>query len=154
MLQHVLLLLSSAQDPEPVAEIRWHADRCATPDVVTAMATTRQFRQLSPGQSTIAFYGDAPLGNRLLGTARFVGFEPLVGKRGRELYAESALYSGGAHPPEIKGMLLLRDVRVAAPGASLLELRGVITKTGEPLTVENLPDGAARLVVYYRRAAV
>ena len=151
MLQHALLLLSSQHEPEPAAEIRWHATRCATPGAVTAMATTRQFRQLAPGQSTVAFYADAASENRLLGLGRYMGFESLRGKKGQELYSTSELYGGGGHPPGIVGMLLLQDVREAAPGSTVRDLNGIITSSRKPLAPENLPEGAARLLIYFHR---
>jgi hypothetical protein len=115
------------------------------------MATTRQFRQLAPGQSTVAFYADAASGNKLLGVGRYVGFESLRGKKGQELYSTSELYRSGAHPPGIRGMLLLRDVREAAPGSTVSDLRGIITSSGKALAQENLPEGAARLLMYFHR---
>jgi hypothetical protein len=115
------------------------------------MATTRQFRQLAPGQSTVAFYADASSDNRLLGVGRYVGYESLRGKRGQELYSTSELYRGGMHPSGIRGMLLLADVRQAAPGSTVSDLNGIITSSRKPLAPENLPEGAARLLIYFHR---
>ena len=152
MLEHALLMLSSGVEPDPVEEIRWHAARCATPRDVTAVAITRNPRQLSSGYSKVAFYGDASLDNRLLGTGTFVGFEPIPGREGEKRLAESDLYAGGARPAKVKGMLLLRDVREAPAGTSIASLDGILSTSGEPLRPDSLPRSAARSLLYFRRA--
>lgn len=153
MLEHLLYMLSSGVEPDPDEEIRWHARQCAAPGAVTAVASIRNPRQLSPGQSKVAFYGDSSLGNRLLGSGSFVEFVPIGGRRGGSLLESSELYGQGRHPPTIQGMLLLRDVREAPPGSSIASLNGVFGATNQPLRPENLPEGAARMMLYYRRAA-
>lgn len=153
MLEHALYMLSSDVDPDPEEEIRWHAGNCSTPDAVTAMASTRNPRRLSAGQSRVAFYGDSSLGNRLLGTGIFEGFAPISGDRGKALLHGSELYAHGAHPSNILGMLLLRDVQEAPPDSSIVALDGILSSTGRPLRPEHLPEGAARTMLYYRRAA-
>src|SRR5215208_475762 len=60
MTRNVLLMFSTDQPPDPVAEMRWHAERCAK-DGATAVVTTRVLTGLTPGRSTVAFYRESPV---------------------------------------------------------------------------------------------
>jgi hypothetical protein len=152
MARHVLLMLSSDQPPHPIEEMRWHARECERGGA-TALVTTRVLAGLTPGGSTVAFYGNAALGNRYLGCGTYLEYVSLGSPRGAELLAESPLYRKRGVPRGARALVLLRDVCVAQDSDSLVDLRGTIDSSGasngRPLTLENIPQGAARIQVYF-----
>jgi hypothetical protein len=146
MTRNVLLMLSTDQPPDPVEEMRWHAERCAR-DGATAVATTRVLTRLAPGRS--AFYGSHALGNRYLARATFVEYIPIDTERGRELARESPLYKQRGMPACARGFALISDLQLADEGEDLSSLGGKIEATGRPLSLEALPAGPSRAQVYY-----
>lgn len=152
MIRNVLLMLSSDQPPHPEKEVAWHAAECAQRGE-TALLTTRRLTKLVPDRSEIAFYGDAKLGNRYLGRATFLEYVPLTSTRGATLLANSSLYRDRGMPRGARAFLILREVEAAAAGQGLEVLSGTIRSSGgtdgRPLALEHLPDGAARIQVYY-----
>jgi hypothetical protein len=154
MVRDLLLMLSTRQPPDPTKEVRFHADYCAATGSATAMATTRVLNGLTPGRSMVAFYGNAALRNRLLGFGIFDGYDRLGdgSSRGDSLLRESQLYKPGVHPPGLKGIIELRDVHVSAADDEIDSLCGAPT-SGLQLTVDNLPLGPARLLVYFSRTS-
>jgi hypothetical protein len=148
MIRNVLLMLSTDQPPDPVEEMLWHERQCAQ-DGMTAVATTRVLTGLTPGRSTVAFYGSRALDNRYLGRGTFVEYVPLESGRGREIARESPLYSRRGMPGSARGFVLLRDLRLPAPGEGLSSLPGRIEASGRQLEVEALPHGPSRAQVYY-----
>jgi hypothetical protein len=148
MTRNVLLMLSTDQPPDPVEEMRWHVERCAK-DGATAVVTTRVLTGLTPGRSTVAFYGNQTLGNRYLGRGRFVEYIPLDTPHGREIARESPLYRHRGMPGSARGFILIRDLQLAADGEDLLSLDGKIEASGRALTLDALPAGPSRAQVYY-----
>lgn len=148
MARNLLLLLSAAQPPHPLDELRWHADRCAQ-GAKTALATTRLVSGLTRGESLVAFYADASLGNRLLGHGIFAGYARIDTPRGRDLLRATPLYSPSERPKGLRGMIELTDVRMAEPDATIEALNGIMEGRKVPLALANLPTGPARLEVYF-----
>ena len=148
MTRNVLLMLSTDQPPDPVEEMRWHAKQCAT-DGTTAVATTRVLTGLTPGRSTVAFYGSQALDNRYLGRGTFVEYIPLDSERGREIARESPLYRQRGMPGSARGFVLIRDLRLAGADEDLYSLGGTIEASGRTLTLEALPAGPSRAQIYY-----
>jgi len=152
MIRHVLLMLSSAEPPPPEDEIRWHAAACQR-DGSTALVTTRVLTKLTPGHSTVAFYGNADLNNDYLGCGTFLEYVPLDTHRGQEILAEHPLYLSRGIPRGARAFIILRDVCEARAGEDLESLNGAIDSSGWsdglPLTLEHIPQGAARIQVYF-----
>jgi hypothetical protein len=147
MSRNVLLMLSTDQPPDPVGEMRWHAERCAK-DGATAVVTTRVLTGLTPGRSTVAFYGSQALGNRYLGRGRFVEYIALDTERGREIARESPLYRQRGMPGSARGFVLIRDLQLSGEGEDLSSLGGKIEASGRALTLDTLPVGRSRAQVY------
>lgn len=141
-------MLSSDEPPDPLEEIRWHAAQCEAGGR-TALITTRRLTGLSPGRSTVGFYGNAALDNRYLGRAVFHEYVGLDSPRGMALLWESPLYRQRGTPGGARAFLILDALREARDGENLEVLRGTIQASGRKLTRENLPRGAARIQVYY-----
>ena len=148
MTRNVLLMFSTDQPPDPVEEMRWHAERCAK-DGATAVVTTRVLTGLTPGRSTVAFYGNQELGNRYLGRGKFVEYIALDTERGLEIARESPLYGQRGMPGSARGFILLRELQLASEGEDLSSLDGKIEASGRALTVDTLPTGPSRAQVYY-----
>lgn len=148
MTRNVLLMFSTDQPPDPVEEMRWQAKQCAA-DGTTAIVTTRVLTGLTPGRSTVAFYGNQALGNRYLGRGTFVEYIPLDTDRGREIARESPLYRQRGMPGSARGFVLIRDLQLAGAGEDISSLGGKIEASGRSLTLEALPAGRARAQVYY-----
>jgi hypothetical protein len=146
---NVLLMLSSAQPPHPVEEIQWHAENCARTGK-TAIATTHLLGRLTRGKSVVAFYGDSALGNRYLGQGLFAGFANVDDARGESLLSAISLYANHNYPIGIRGLVELTDLHVARTDERLESLNGKL-ETFKPLTLENLPNGPARSLVYFIR---
>jgi hypothetical protein len=151
MERNVLLMLSSNQPPPPQQEVRWHASRCASHGV-THLVTTRTLAGLTVGESVVAFYGNADLNNQYLGRGVFLDYIPLDTPAGQQLLQSSPLYSAQGIPDNARAFIQLRDVQVAHPGEGLASLNGIIEASGLPLALANIPDGPARLQVYYHHA--
>ena len=143
-------MLSTDQPPDPVEEIRWHAEHSARGEK-TAMPTTRILSGMTRGKSIVAFYGNSALANRLLGYATFAGYARLTSQRGKQLLAASELYKGGNHPNGIKGVIELIDVRLAGLTDTVDSLKGILDGGFTPLSVKTIPEGPARLQVYFSR---
>jgi hypothetical protein len=148
MTRNVLLMFSTDQPPDPIEEMRWHAERCAT-DGTTAVVTTRVLTGLTPEQSTVAFYGSQTLGNRFLGRGTFVEYIALDTERGREIARESPLYKQRGMPGSARGFILIRDLQLPGESEDLSSLGGTIEASGRALTLDTLPAGPARAQVYY-----
>jgi hypothetical protein len=148
MTRNVLLMFSTDQPPDPVEEMRWQAKQGAA-DGTTAIVTTRVLTGLTPGRSTVAFYGNQALGNRYLGRGTFVEYIPLDTDRGREIARESPLYRQRGMPSSVRGFVLVRDFQLAGEGEDISSLGGKIEASGRSLTLEALPAGRARAQVYY-----
>lgn len=148
MPRHVLLMLSTKQPPDPQKELKWHADECARGGA-TAVITTRRPTRLTPGRSVVAFYGNVDLENRYLGRGTFVEYVPIGDLRARELLRDTPIYHTRGTPRGAQGFIVLRDVQLARPGEDLTALGGTIERSGLPLTLENVPRGAARVQVYF-----
>jgi hypothetical protein len=140
-------MLSTAQCPHPVEEIRWHVAQCNA-HRSTRMPTTKVITGLRPGESTVAFYADASLDNRLLGWGTFEGFTKGTEKAVEQI-DEIPLYAAGNHPPNPKGILHLSNMQEAAQESEVDVLDGEMTANQLPLTRSNLPAGPARGLVYY-----
>jgi hypothetical protein len=148
MTRNVLLMFSTDQPPDPVEEMQWHARQCAA-DGTTAVVTTRVLRDLTPGRSTVAFYGSQALDNRYLGRGTFLEYIPLDSERGREIARESPLYRQRGMPGSARGFVLLRNLQLASEGEELSSLGGRIEASGRALARETLPAGPSRAQVYY-----
>jgi hypothetical protein len=96
-------------------------------------------------------YGDAALGNRLLGWGTFRGLRRLSTVGAREILAELLIYANGRVPTNAEWLVDLSGVELAHPNDGLELLDGEIEASGKPLTLEHLPASAARALVYYRR---
>ena len=151
---YVLLMLSSKQPPPPEEEVCWHAARCRSHGS-TWLVTTRVLTEMNSGESVVAFYGNADLHNRYLGQGVYLDYVRLDTPEGQQLLQTSSLYSDRGIPDGAQGFIHLRDVREPQDGEQLESLHGVITSRGVsdglPLALDNIPDTAARLQVYYRR---
>jgi hypothetical protein len=153
MVRDVLLMLSTDQPPNPLEEIRWHIEHSANGQK-TAMPTTRTLTGMTRGQSVVAFYGNAALGNRLLGYGTFSGYASLTTQRGKQLLAESELYKGANHPKGIKGVIELSDVRLAGATDTVDVLKGTLYGGFIPLSLATIPEGQARTRIYFSRRGV
>jgi hypothetical protein len=151
MVRDALLMLSTDQPPDPLEEIRWHAEHSANGEK-TAMVTTRVLSGMTRGKSIVAFYGNAALTNRLLGYGTFAGYARLTTQRGRELFAASELYKGANHPKGLKGVIELTDVRLAGAADTVDLLNGIIAGGFVPLSLATIPEGPARLLIYFSRS--
>jgi hypothetical protein len=105
------------------------------------VVTTRVLRGLTPGRSTVAFYGNQELDNRYLGRSTFVEYVPLDTERGREIARESPLYRQRGMPGSARGFVLVKDFRLAGQGEDLSSLDGKIEASGRTLAREALPQG-------------
>jgi hypothetical protein len=105
---------------------------------------------MTPGQSIVAFYGDAALANEHLGKGVFVDYIPLNTPQGQQLLQAHALYAPNNHPDNAKAFVRVEHFQEAQPGEDLASLNGIIEASGLPLTLANIPDGPARSQVYYR----
>lgn len=152
MPQNVLLMLSTAAPPPPVQEVQWHAAHCASHGS-THLVTTHTLDDLVAGESVVAFYGDAALGNRYLGRGIYLGYTDFDSPPGQALLAGSPLYSTHGTPATSRGFVELRDVVIASAGEDLGSLNGIIRASGLPLTLANIPDGPSRSRVYYLRGS-
>lgn len=150
MIRDVLLMLSTDQPPDPLEEIRWHAEHSVNGEK-TAMPTTRVLSGMTPGKSIVAFYGNAALGNRLLGYGTFAGYARLTSQRGKQLLAASKLYKGANHPKGIKAVIELSDVRLAGATDTVDSLKGTLHGGFVPLSLTTIPVGPARLMIYFSR---
>jgi hypothetical protein len=147
-MRNVLLMLSSAQPPHPDTEIASLAERSRDGSPV-ALVTTRKLRELTPGASVVAFYGDVALGNRYLGCGIFERLVDINAPVGQAVRHQDELYGTHGIPAGAKGLIILSRVRKAAHGERLEGLAGIIEASGLPLTLDNLPKSAARIQVYY-----
>jgi hypothetical protein len=148
MVRNVLLMFSTDQRPDPVEEIRWHAERSARGER-TAVATTRILSGMTRGRSIVAFYGNSRLGNRLIGFGTFAGYARSTSERGKRLLAANELYKGANLPMGIKGLVELIDVRLAGPDDSVDSLNGVLEGSSTALSLITIPEGPARLQIYF-----
>jgi hypothetical protein len=149
MTRNVLLMLSSAAPPLPVQEVQWHSAHSnahGTTDVIT----TRLLTGMTPGQSVVAFYGDAALANEYLAKGVYVDYIPLNTPQGQQLLQAHPLYAPNNYPATAQAFVRLRDFQLAQPGKDLTSLNGIIEASGLPLTLANIPDGPSRSQVYYR----
>jgi hypothetical protein len=157
MARNVLLMLSSNADPHPLQEVAWHEDHCREHDTTTII-TTRVLTEMVPEQSVVAFYGDAGIENRYLGKGIFIGFIRIGTVEGQQLLRDHALYRNGNHPKEPGGFIKVRQFTRAQPGEGITSLQGIIDSTGisngKELAIENFPQTAARLQIYYNQAAI
>ena len=115
------------------------------------MPTTRVLSGMTRGQSIVAFYGNAALGNRLLGYGTFAGYARLTSQRGKQLLAASELYKGANHPKGIKGVIELTDVHLAGAEDSVDLLNGIFYGSSTALSLSTIPKGPARLLIYFSR---
>ena len=143
-------MLSTDQPPDPLEEIRWHAEHSANGEK-TVMPTTRVLSDMTPGKSVVAFYGNAALGNRLLGYGTFAGYAKLTTPRGKQLLAASDLYKGGNHPKGIQAVIELSDVHLAGATDTVDSLNGTLHGGFIPLSLATIPEGPARSLIYYWR---
>lgn len=164
-INNVLLMLSSKVKPHPTKEeIPFHVKECQDSGA-TYVITTKVLSEITSGkgkldfpmtsgQSIVAFYGDANLGNVLLAQGVFVAYFRLDSPDGKNIFRNHGLYTVKNIPKEPKGFIEVRDLSQASPGTRIDTLSGIIASTGQPnglvLTLDNLPDGAARLKVHYR----
>ena len=149
MTRNVLLMLSSGAPPPPVQEAQWHTAHCnahGTTDIIT----TRLLTGMTPGQSVVAFYGDAALANGYLGKGVYVDYIELNTPPGQQLLQTHPLYAPNNHPVTARAFVRVEQFSEAQPGEELNFLNGIIEASGLPLTLANIPDGPARLQVYYR----
>jgi hypothetical protein len=86
MAKNVLLMLSSEEPPQPVVEIDWHVAHCRTAGS-TWVVTTKVLTGMTSGSSQVAFYGDAPLGNELLGVGVYLAYLRLDDPQGQQTLA-------------------------------------------------------------------
>ena len=150
MTRHVLLMLSTDEPPDPLAEVEWHARRSETHGE-TVVATTKLLGRLQREHSIVAFYGNSALRHRLLGYGYFGGFGRLDQPRGRQLLAMSELYEEANVPAGAQGAVVVKGFRLANPNATIDELKGTIESSGLPLTEKHLPPGPSRACVYFTR---
>lgn len=143
-------MLSNSQLPPPREEVAALAARSSVGRSVP-FVTTRIVRDLVPGESVVAFYGDASLDNALLGYGVFERSVPIDSPDGAAVARGDALYGHAGMPAGAKSVLLLRDVRIAQASETLESLKGVIDSNGKTLSLANLPNSAARIQVYYTR---
>jgi hypothetical protein len=153
VVKNVLLMFSSDEPPPPLVEVEWHVEHCQTAGH-SWVVTTRVLTGMTPGKSQVAFYGDAHLGNVLLGTAVFLEYLRLGEPRAEEILAGMAIYTEHDIPDGAEGLIYVRDMAQAAPGAQIDSLGGIIVsrgrRNGQRLGLATLPASASRLQVYYR----
>jgi hypothetical protein len=141
-------MLSTDQRPEPLTEIKWHAERCARGET-TAIATTRILSGLTRGKSVVAFYGNSVLKNKLLGYGTFAGYARSSSPRGKTLLAATELYRAPHRPAGLKGVIELIGMQMARSDETLDSLRGILEGGFEPLSLATIPSGPARLQIYF-----
>lgn len=146
---NVLLMLSTRQPPDPVQEVAWHERHCAEHGH-TFLVTTRTIKDLVPGNSCVAFYGDSNLQNAYLGCGCFQDHIPIDSREGGDILETSELYRRHGIPERAREFIELTDFRAAQPGESIDRLRGLIrAEPRRPLTLKNVPPGASRAQVYF-----
>jgi len=150
MVRDVLLMLSTDQPPDPLEEIRWHAEHSEN-GKTTVMATTRVLSGMTRGKSIVAFYGNSALGNRLLGYGTFAGYAKSTSPRGKLLLAASELYKGANRTPGIKGVIELVNVCLTDVGDTVDLLNGIVDGGFTPLSMATIPEGPARIQIYFSR---
>ncbi|WP_143195612.1 hypothetical protein [Archangium sp. Cb G35] len=147
-IRNVLLMLSSHAPPPPREEVAWHV-RTSKQAKYTYLVTTKELTGLVPGESSVAFYGDADLNNTYLGRGLFHRYLPLNSSPGLEILSNHALYSQRGYPTTAKGLIALSNI-IAAERDELLEsLNGTIVPTKLPLRLRNIPKGQARARIYF-----
>ncbi len=148
---NVLLMLSRAQPPEPLAEVRWHVQNLAARGV-TYFASPQVLRTLSRG-ATVAFYGDDRLGNRLLALGHFCGTVEIRKRTGLEIAGQQVdIYGPGQLAASAKTWVGVDALHID-PNLTLEALDGTIQSEGGshglPLRAEYLPEGQARRCVFF-----
>ena len=143
---NILLMLSTQEPPHPRDEVKWHDANCKETGH-TYVITTRDLA--GEEYETVAFFGDASLGNQVLATAHFEKFISVVGPEGAGIGAEHGLYRNGNAPRRSKGFIEVKDFQLAPENADLRSLKGELTD-GSELTVANLPGNQHRVEVIYR----
>jgi hypothetical protein len=105
------------------------------------------------GQSVVAFYGTAGLGNRYLGRGVYLDYIGLDQPEGQQLLKTHPLY-GPPHsiPDNAKAFIKLRNFQLAQHGEGIESLNGRIEASNLTLTLANLPASPAKAKVYYRPA--
>ena len=151
MHRNVLLMLSSRQPPDPEAEVAFHTQHCAAHGS-TCLVTTRPLSDLVEGMSEVAFYGDNDLGNRYLGRGTFLRYTTLDDELRRNVMSDGSIYVTHGIPDRARAVIELRDVREAVLDEGLEVLQGIIESNELPLCRENIPRGASRASVYYRKS--
>src|SRR5437016_4690643 len=124
MTRNVLLMLSSAAPPPPIQEVQWHTAHCqahGTTDIIT----TRLLTGMTPGQSVVAFYGDAALANEYLGKGVYVDYIPLNTPQGQQLLQAHPLYAPNNHPATTQAFVRVEHFSEAQPGEDLVSLNGI-----------------------------
>jgi hypothetical protein len=152
----VLLMLSSDQQPPPRNEVRWHAEQSAGGGT-TYLATTRILTEMITDKSLVAFYADASLFNQVLGYGVFLDFIRTSTPEGRKILDEHPHYQQFGMPDQVLGLIKMRDFKELAAGTCLdifkAKIDGSGTSKGRPLTLLNIPEGAARAQVYFKTSA-
>ena len=124
---NVLLLLSSEQKPEPIEQIDvLEQESNKNPDGVTHFVTTRRCAEsLTPGESTVAFFGDHAEKYKLLGKAIFLGWFEKESEEWNEVLHNHPLYRRGNIPDTATLLLKLKDVCRISDG-EIEDLNGVL----------------------------
>ncbi len=145
---NVLLMLATTHPPHPTLEMRYHA-ATAQKDGITYLITTRQLADLIKGKSVVAFYGNNALDNAYLGCGCYEDYIALGSDRGKEILAGHPLYQTHGVPKNVCAFIALSHVCLREDGQTLDTLEGEMRRGHERLTLYALPEGPARIQVYY-----
>lgn len=148
---HVLLMLSTKQPPDPIIEVEWHdrmTKELSDEKSPTFIATTRLIKGLRPGVSEVHFYGDSQLDNAYLGSGIFHSYILLTSPKGQELMNELEVYRNYGCPANTRGFIGVTKFENVV-GMSIDDLNGVMRSNRTPLSLQNLPNSAARAQIYF-----
>jgi hypothetical protein len=156
-LLNCLLMLSTNQPPDPIDEVDFH-EQHSLAHGYTYMVTTRLLNGLTPHQSVIAVYGNARLNNQFLGRGTYAGYQNWGTSAAQAILANLVVtrngkpynvYNGHNVPAKSKGLIRLENFARAVAGQGLQSLGGTIRSSGLSLILQNIPNAAARIQVYY-----
>jgi hypothetical protein len=150
-----LLMLSQAQPPPPIMEIKELA-RLSQECETVYFVTTRTIKGLWPKSSIIAFYADKGLGNAYLGKGIFEDYIPIGDRRADAILRTSPkteMYRQHGKPGTARGLIELSNVEIAKANETIDDLRGMMrikkARKQKRLSLANLPDSAAKAQIYF-----
>ena len=166
-MDHLLIMLSANQLPEPAIEVRRHADLCLERGQAEILHTLKPEhgvdpesvqRRLVPGQSRVTCYGSGHrYGHRVIGQGVFesiVDYRRLREEEREAFLERNSIYAKGHHPATVVAILRLSGFRTCWVALDVLGERGATFDDGSPVARENLPmPYQSRTALFYTTEA-